>query len=402
MEVVDPRDRGVQEPEPVLAALDLQGRVRGAVDGEDVAHEALVRHVLVERLAPPLRVRARVARGRELRVVDVVVLGDPVIEAAVEEGQRDVVVDVEAAVGVVGAHPGQPQATALVAHVHPVLRVIDGVEADHALVDVGPGVVHPVVVEPEEALLLPVIATGRPVQVQVVHRHPRPVALALRAVPHRVVRVAVALRGGVAVVQVGQERQVRRAEVLPVQAQWVLVEVVLEPDQGRLAVLGVDHRAREGAVEAVDRARRQRPLLAGRVGDHTAHAGPLERGRRVAPFESIGSTCEVVNACVRVRVSILYTIGSGDPIWLGQIWCCWLPSEFCWPRPGPRRVLPGGVLTLGHRCQRAWHRQRVGERREDQRTGREQLEIEHVRQHVGSRGERRRPTESRPDSPARV
>ena len=54
-----------------------------------------------------------------------------------------------------------------------------------------------------------------------------------------------------------------------------------------------------------------------------------------APFESIGSTCEVVNACVRVRVSILYTIGSGDPTWLGQIWCCWLPSEFCWPRPGP-------------------------------------------------------------------
>ena len=57
LELVDPGDRRVQEAEPVLAPLDLQHRVRGAVDGEDVADEAVVGEVLEERLAPPLRVR---------------------------------------------------------------------------------------------------------------------------------------------------------------------------------------------------------------------------------------------------------------------------------------------------------------------------------------------------------
>src|SRR5215218_4046999 len=28
-------------------------------------------------------------------------------------------------------------------------------------------------------------------------------------------------------------------------------------------------------------------------------------------------------------------MGSGNPILSGQIWCCSLPSEFCWPTPGP-------------------------------------------------------------------
>ena len=50
----------------------------------------------------------------------------------------------------------------------------------------------------------------------------------------RVVRVAVALRRRVAVVEVGQERPVRRAEVLAVEVQRVLVEVVLEPDEAGL------------------------------------------------------------------------------------------------------------------------------------------------------------------------
>ena len=158
LELVDAGDRGVEEAEAVLAPLDLQHRVGGAVDGEDVADEAVAREVLVERLAPPLRVGGRVLRQRELvgGVVDVLVHRDAVVEPAVVEGERDVVLDVERAVPVVGAHAREPQALALVAHVHAALvahrlRVVDRVEADHALVDVGAGVVHPVVVEPEEA-----------------------------------------------------------------------------------------------------------------------------------------------------------------------------------------------------------------------------------------------------------
>ncbi len=173
--------------------------------------------------------------------------------------------------------PGSRRPLALVAHVHAVLGVVDRVEPDHALVDVRPGVVHPVVVEPEEALLLAVVPAGRPVQVQVVDEHLRQVALGLRPVPHRVVRVAVALRRGVPVVQVGQERPVRGAEVLAVQAERVLVQVVLEADQARLAVLRVDHRAGERAVEAVDRARRQLPL----AGRHLLAVG-VEGDRRLA------------------------------------------------------------------------------------------------------------------------
>jgi hypothetical protein len=42
--------------------------------------------------------------------------------------------------------------------------------------------------------------------------------------------------------------------------------VILEADQHRLAVLGVDPRAGEGAVETVDRARRQVPNGSGGIG----------------------------------------------------------------------------------------------------------------------------------------
>ena len=247
--------------------------------------------------------------------------------------------------------------------------------------------VHPVVVEPEEALLLPVITTGRPVQVEVVHRHPRPVALPLRAVLHRVVRVAVTLGRGVTVVQVGQERQVRRAEVLPVQAERVLVEVVLESHQGRLAVLGVDHRAREGAVEAVDRAGRQRPLLARRMGDHAAHAGPLERRRRLTR----GVDRQHLRGGERMRsgvqVDLVHDrVRRPDPARPELVLL--VAQRVLLAAPRTRWVRPRRIDALGHRCQRPRDRQRVAERRDDQRTRREQLEIEHVRQHVGRRGER--------------
>jgi hypothetical protein len=146
----------------------------------------MVGEVLVERISPPLGMRRRVLGGREfpLGVVDVLVHRDAVVKSAVVEGQRNIVVDVEGSVGVVLTDAGQAEALPLVAHVHAVLRVIDGVQADHALVDVGAGLVHAVVVEPEEALLLTVVPTRRPVQVEVVHERLREVAVRLRPVPH--------------------------------------------------------------------------------------------------------------------------------------------------------------------------------------------------------------------------
>jgi hypothetical protein len=230
--------------------------------GKAVAHEPVVGEVLEEGLAPPLRVRGRVVRLGVLAqpVVHVQVGGHAVVQRAVVDRERDVVLDVERAVAVVGAHARETEATPLVAHVHGVLGVVDRVEADHALVNVCPGLVHGVVVEPEEALLLPVVAARRPVQVQVVDPVLGLVAALAGPELQGVVRVAVALRRGVPVVQVGQEGGVVGAEVLAVQAERVAVQLVHEPDQRRLAVLGVDHRAGEGAVEAVDGARRKGPV----------------------------------------------------------------------------------------------------------------------------------------------
>jgi hypothetical protein len=208
--------------------------------------------------------------------MEVLMGGDAVVEAEIGEGQRNVVLDVEGTVGVVDADARQPQSPAFVAHVQAVFRVVDGIQSHHAFVDVGAGVVHGVVVEPEEALLLPVVAAGGPVQVQVVHEHPGPVAAVPGPCHHRIMRVSVALGCGVGVVQVRQEGEIRGSEVLPVQLQRVLVQVVFEPDQDGFAVLGVDPGSREPSVEAVDGARRQRPLRAGGVG----LAGCVERDRR--------------------------------------------------------------------------------------------------------------------------
>ena len=79
LQLVDARDRGVQEAEAVLAPLHLQHGVGRAVHGEDVTDEAVIREVLEERLAPPLRMRPRVARRRvlALAVVDVLVRVTP-------------------------------------------------------------------------------------------------------------------------------------------------------------------------------------------------------------------------------------------------------------------------------------------------------------------------------------
>jgi hypothetical protein len=244
-----------------LAAFDGHRRVRRAIYGEDVTDEAVVGEVTEIRLAPPLRVRLAVA------VVGVLVRRDAVVEPAVVERQRDVVVDVEGAVRVVLAHAREPVALGLVAVV--LDRVVDRHQADHALVDVGAGVAVHVVVEPEERLLLALVAAGRIGEVELVDplaRLPgRLVGEALEGAEPviAVVRLAIGLRRGVAVVEVGQERVVRRPEVLAVVAV-VLVEMVLEAHERCPAVLRVDPRAGERAVEAVDRAVRQAPRV--RVG----------------------------------------------------------------------------------------------------------------------------------------
>ena len=59
------------------------------------------------------------------------------------------------------------------------------------------------------------------------------------------------------VVEVGQESEFRVAEVTAIQVQRIQVQLVDKAHAHRLAVFGVNHRARERAVEPIDRARRQ-------------------------------------------------------------------------------------------------------------------------------------------------
>ena len=70
-------------------------------------------------------------------------------------------------------------------------------------------------------------------------------------------RLAVALGRRVPVVKMGEKRPIRRAEILPVEAVGVEVEIVLEANTNGSAVFGVNHRAGEGPVERIPRALRQ-------------------------------------------------------------------------------------------------------------------------------------------------
>src|SRR5690348_10545626 len=80
-----------------------------------------------------------------------------------------------------------------------------------------------------------------------------------------IVGVAIALGRGMAIVQVGEERPVGAAEVLPIQVEWILVQVVLQAHQDGPAVLGVDPGPWKGSVEPVDSAWWEAPDSAGRV-----------------------------------------------------------------------------------------------------------------------------------------
>src|SRR5690242_15203588 len=103
-------------------------------------------------LAPPLGMK--LARA----VVEVLVLCDSIIEAAIVKSHWDVVINVEGLAcsipWVNPLAPGQLQAPGigLVSWIQD--RIVDGIKANHAFVNVGSGVVHAVVVEPEERLLL--------------------------------------------------------------------------------------------------------------------------------------------------------------------------------------------------------------------------------------------------------
>ena len=298
---------------------------------------------------------------------------DPVVHPDVVDRQRDVVLDVERPVGVVGADAGQAQALGLVAGVEVVLRVVDRVEPDHALVDVGPGEVHHVVVEPEEALLLPAVVAGRPVQVQLVHEGLDREAVVLRAEQERVVRVAVRLRRGVRVVQVGQEPELRVPEVLPGQVERVLVQVVAEPDQRRLAVLGVDHRTRERAVEPVDRARRQRSHGPGREGvsvrverlgrlAQRVDRQHLRGGERVLRDLHLDVVDDRVREPDRVHPQLVGLVA----------------ERVLLTHARARRRRQRRHLRRAERLGRLQDRQRVVERVEDQRRDRERLDVERL------------------------
>ena len=189
--------------------------------------------------------------------MEILMWRDAIVLTAGIEGQRDVILHVEAAIPVVGPDAGQAIAFGLVAGVF--RRIVDGVEPHHALVDVGPGMIHAVVVEPEERLHLLGIVTRGIVEIEVIDPLLGPVGIWI------VMRIAVALRRRMAIVQVGEERQVRRPEVLAIEVQRILVQVVFEADQAGLPVLGVDPGSREGSVETVDGAGRQTPGAADAV-----------------------------------------------------------------------------------------------------------------------------------------
>jgi hypothetical protein len=114
-------------------------------------------------------------------------------------------------------------------------------------------------------LLLAIVAARRPVEVHVVHPLTRRIAL------FEVMRVAIAFRRRVRVVEMGEEPEVGIAEVLAA----VRTELVRESDEDRLAIACLDHRTREGSVEAIDDARGQIPRFRG------LHLG-LRRNDRVA------------------------------------------------------------------------------------------------------------------------
>src|SRR5688572_33293134 len=77
--------------------------------------------------------------------------------------------------------------------------------------------------------------------------------------------ISVALGRGVRIVQMGHELAAWRSEISGIES-IVLIEMVLEANEDRLTVLGIDHWTREDAVEPPNSAFRQVPLASNVVG----------------------------------------------------------------------------------------------------------------------------------------
>jgi hypothetical protein len=201
-------------------------------------------------------------------VVTILVRRDAVVEPAVEERQRNVVIDIEGSIVVVAAPARQPE-SALLAFVSVNPGVMDRHQANHPLIDVRAGMPLEMIVEPPERLLFVRIGFARQrvgrghVEIQVVYPLLRLESL------RTMMRVAVAFGRGVRVVQVYEKFAVGRTEIAGVELLRVLVKVILEANEHRAAVVGSDHRAGKcrassfgqrttSAVESVDHARRKR------------------------------------------------------------------------------------------------------------------------------------------------
>ncbi len=153
--------------------------------------------------------------------------------------------------------------------------------------------------------------------------------------------------------------------------------MVLEPHQGRLAVLGVDHRARELPVEPVDGARRKRPLGARGVG----LASGVERDGRLA----VGGDRQHLRGREVVRrdlqVDLVHDRVRVAEVRRRPLLVLLVAQRVLLAQPGSRRAVPLLVLRLGR--ERLRDRQLVLERVQDQRAGRERLDVE---QQVADRG----------------
>ena len=179
----------------------------------------MVGPVSEEGLPPPLGVGFVAIDKRDMHIR---VLRDAVIESAVIECHRDIVLYIEAPIGMICPDSRQLQVRCRVTLVSSVQararenlgrvsrirhsRVVVRQETHHAFVDVGPGEVHAVVVEPQERLHLGRIAPRRVTEIEVIAPVTRYVT---SIVDLHVVRLAVALRRRMAVVQMGEERIVR-------------------------------------------------------------------------------------------------------------------------------------------------------------------------------------------------
>src|ERR1041385_542122 len=90
---------------------------------------------------------------------------------------------------------------------------------------------------------------GRIVQKQIIP--PLAWYIAALVVSHGM-RLAIALRRGMAVVQVREKCPVRRAEVLAIEAERIEIQIILKPHQVGPAVHCIDARTGKRAVESVD------------------------------------------------------------------------------------------------------------------------------------------------------